>query len=128
MTMAPIPSKRRKLDHPDPTLGSTDLDRSLEDDEGSMEEEDAVSGTATTLKSANRRPPQGRNSNEGALYAGGTYKSSIFKLQVDEMLAEVQPSYENRMGWVDEALNRLHGVIGAIENREPLLVGTSRMI
>lgn len=119
------PPKRRKLDHPDTTFTSSSLRRSPRDDkEGdvqlSVEEQEASSRNAPKLP--NRRPAQAQNTDEGALYAGGMYKSSMFKLQVDEMLTEVRPYYEKRMGWVDTALHRLHSVIGAIEEREPLLV------
>ena len=57
-----------------------------------------------------------------ALYAGGLYKSSMFKLQVDEMLAEVQPNYEKRAGVIDDALRKLKGFIEGIEDREALSV------
>jgi U3 small nucleolar RNA-associated protein 22 len=128
--MAPLPSKRRQLDHPDLESGSTDLSRTLDDDEGNMQHsfQENESSAKNAPKQPNRRPTQAQNTNESALYAGGMYKSSMFKLQVDEMLAEAQSSYEKRMGWVDEALHRLHAVIGAIEECEPLPVGLPLMI
>jgi hypothetical protein len=57
-----------------------------------------------------------------AIYVGGSYKSSMFKLQVDEMLAEVQPNYEKRGPVIDEALRTLKGLIEGIEDREGLSV------
>jgi U3 small nucleolar RNA-associated protein 22 len=57
-----------------------------------------------------------------AIYSGGLYRSSIFKLQVDELLAEVQPNYEKRAGVIDDALRKLKSLIEGIENREVLSV------
>lgn len=128
--MATLPSKRRKLDHPDLTLGSSDLSKTTDNDEGStqLSYQEDENRSKNASKQPNQRPTQAQNANESALYAGGVYKSSMFKLQVDEMLTEVRPNSEKQMGWVDEALHRLHAVIGAIKEREFLLVGLPLMI
>jgi hypothetical protein len=49
--------------------------------------------------------------------------SSMFKLQVDEMLLALQPNYAKIVGPVDKALRRLKILIESIEDREPLTVG-----
>ena len=59
-------------------------------------------------------------SHDGQLLAGEMYKSSMFKLQLDELLAEVQPNYEKRMVPVENALRKLKAVIERIPDREPL--------
>lgn len=59
---------------------------------------------------------------DGSLYSGGSYKSNLFKLQVDELLAEVKPNYEKRLGFVDEELRKLKVLIESIEDRDPLSV------
>jgi U3 small nucleolar RNA-associated protein 22 len=69
------------------------------------------------------QPSHTPDADESALYAGGLYKSSMFKLQIDEMLAEVQPNYEKRLRGADEALHKLKSIIEAIEDRELLPVG-----
>ena len=69
-----------------------------------------------------RKLDHAQDDDNDAIYAGGLYKSSMFKLQVDEMLAEVQPNYEKRASVIDDALRRLKGLIEGIEDREALSV------
>lgn len=124
--MAPISSKRRKLDHSGVELGSESskiiMENTGERGQSSSDAEEDEIDSKITSKQPNRRPKQQQSTNESALYAGGMFKSSIFKLQIDEMLTEVQPNYQKRMAWVDDALHRLHAIIGTIEEREPLPV------
>ncbi|KAG0647352.1 U3 small nucleolar RNA-associated 22 [Hyphodiscus hymeniophilus] len=74
------------------------------------------------MVSSKRRKIDHHDDDNNAIYAGGLYKSSMFKLQVDEMLAEVQPNYEKRAGVIDEALRTLKGSIERIEDREGLSI------
>ncbi|TQS39252.1 hypothetical protein Golomagni_00227 [Golovinomyces magnicellulatus] len=53
---------------------------------------------------------------------GGEYGSRLFKLQVDELLAEVQLSYEKKFKGVDDTLKSLKIMIENIEPREPLSI------
>jgi U3 small nucleolar RNA-associated protein 22 len=115
--MGPFPTKRRKLDH-----GRTSPDGS-KSDSGSLREESA-------LKNSTEPPPPSKSSqtkrtqddDDSALYAGGLYKSSLFKLQVDELLREVQLKYEKRFNGVNDILHRLKGLIETIEERDYLSV------
>lgn len=118
--MAPLPSKRRKLAH---------LESELESGDGFIGEQNDISETSesddpSTPKRVSR-PTNKQKVDEGALYAGGLYKSSMFKLQIDELLAEVRPNYEKRSAGLDEALHRLNGLIEAIEARPTLPVRMS---
>ncbi|RDW73842.1 putative pre-rrna processing protein utp22 protein [Coleophoma crateriformis] len=99
--MAVNPSKRRKLDH------------EIQEDSSNEAESKQVSKT----KSARLT-----NHEDGALYSGGSYKSNLFKLQVDEMLAEVKPNYEKRLGFISDELHKLKGLIESIGDRDPLSV------
>ena len=123
--MGPSSSKRRKLGHQsddsDVANGENKSDESGTASQSSSDDE-SMPNTRTTSKHPFTRPNYVQNTNEGALYAGGMYKSSMFKLQVDEMLAEVKPNFEKQMGWVDDALHKLNTVIGAIEERDALPV------
>ena len=74
------------------------------------------------LISSKRRKLDHQDDDNDAIYAGGLYKSSMFKLQVDEMLAEVQPNYEKRAGVIDDALRKLKSLIEGIEDQEGLSV------
>lgn len=124
--MAPVSSKRRKLDHSTLELGSTSPKITVgnTEDSGQLspdgEEDEGVSRMAS--KQPHRRPKQQQTIDESALYAGGMFKSSMFKLQVDEMLTEIRPNYQKSMAWADDALHRLYTIIGTIEEREALPV------
>ncbi len=56
-------------------------------------------------------------------YVGSTSKSNIFRLQVEELLAEVGPGSTVRMETVDKALRKLKSIIEAVPDRPPLSVG-----
>ena len=114
--MGPSPTKRRKLEH-----GDSFPDRS--DSEGNSPREQVVANTLeppTSLKQT--RMTRVQDDDDAALYAGGLYKSSLFKLQVDELLREVKPDYEKRFSGVKEVLHKLKGVIESIEERDALSV------
>jgi hypothetical protein len=74
------------------------------------------------MSTKRRKIDHAQDDENDALYAGGLYKSSMFKLQVDEMLAEVQPNYEKRAAVIDDALRKLKGLVEDIEDREALSV------
>jgi len=113
--MSSLPAKRRKLDHT-----STSLDDS--------ESESNEPQSAPNISKEAPAPPRPRhtkrthNDDDAALYAGGIYKSSLFKLQVDELLREVAPNYAKRFCGLTEALRKLKGLIEGIEERDALSV------
>jgi U3 small nucleolar RNA-associated protein 22 len=115
--MGPCPTKRRKLEH-----GESFPDGS--DSEGNSPREQAVGNTSeeppAPLKQT--RTKRAQDDDDAALYAGGLYKSSFFKLQVDELLREVKPNYEKRFSGVKEVLHKLKGLIESIEERDALSV------
>jgi len=53
------------------------------------------------------------------------YKSNVFRMETDELLAEVKVDYKKRMGSVEKALHRLKRIIDSIPAKEPAMV--SRM-
>ncbi|SLM40170.1 Nrap protein [Lasallia pustulata] len=57
---------------------------------------------------------------EGA--ASTTHDSTMFKLQMDELLAEMRPDYERRLKKVEKALHKLKGILEHIPERDPLPV------
>ena len=63
-----------------------------------------------------------KSSSAAAPFAGDAYNSSLFKLQVEEMLVEVKPNYAKRLGPVGNALRKLKTLIEAIPDREELPV------
>jgi hypothetical protein len=120
-TMSPQSPKRRKLDHEYDEAASAS-----ENGGGSSEESDDSASEsahdATTINQKRPRPSQTQHTDESALYSGGLYKSSMFKLQVDQMLSEVRPNYEKRLGGVDQALHKLNSLIDGIEGQDFLPV------
>ncbi|KAI9717419.1 MAG: hypothetical protein M1812_004771 [Candelaria pacifica] len=55
-------------------------------------------------------------------YNGGTFKSNMFRLQVDELLAEVRPDSIARVDAIEEALRKIKGFIEAAPDRCPMNV------
>ncbi len=110
--MSPFPAKRRKLD------------RSATTPDDSETEQRPTSNASREVAV----PPKPTNTtrvleaDDAALYAGGLYKSSLFKLQVDELLREVVPNYEKRFDGLTAALHRLKGLIEGTEERGALSV------
>ena len=64
-----------------------------------------------------------RSSSASAPFAGDAYHSSLFQLQVEEMLVEVKPNYAKRLGAAGNALRRLKTIIEAIPDRDQTPVG-----
>ncbi|KUJ10623.1 pre-rRNA processing protein-like protein Utp22 [Mollisia scopiformis] len=119
--MTQLPSKRRKLGHtPSAELTQEDESENVYDAQSAEESADEVA--IPQSKQAALRPKHSQAIDDAALYAGGSYKSSLFKLQVDELLAEVQPNYEKRLTGVNEALRKLKTFIEEVEDCDPVSV------
>ncbi|KAF7943256.1 hypothetical protein EAE96_011186 [Botrytis aclada] len=124
--MAPLTTKRRKLEHTSddeapqpqkPKIDNVDAEDAAADEASSSDDADAIQSKPKHAPAKRRHDDQG-----AALYSGGLYKSSIFKLQVDELLNEVRPNYEKRAAGIKSALNQLKNAIEGIEDHEPLLI------
>lgn len=117
-----LSSKRRKLDH-DSSPSNIDQEISSGSEQSEdLSEESADDAELTHSKQTPLRAKHTQGVDDAALYAGGSYKSSFFKLQVDELLAEVQPNYEKRLSGVNEALRRLKTLLEGIEDCNPVTV------
>ncbi|KAF2481887.1 Nrap protein [Neohortaea acidophila] len=79
--------------------------------------------TGATQKSLSRsaRPSQS-GASENSAYNSGTFKSNTFKIQVDELLAQIRPRHGARESAAENALHRLKGIIEAIPAGAPLSV------
>ena len=77
------------------------------------------------LKGLQARPSNrvasGPGSQNGA-YAKGTFKSSLFKLQVDELLDQIQPKQGKREKEAEAALHKIKQTIDQMPGKEPLPV------
>ncbi|KAK0101481.1 hypothetical protein ONS95_006651 [Cadophora gregata] len=116
--MIPLSTKRRKLDN----------GRSVSPSESATKENEQPLNQHSKLNipqtqaQPQLRPKRTADDDEAAIYTGGLFKTSLFKLQVDELLAEVQPNYEKRLKGVDDLLRRLKGLIESIEDRDAVSV------
>lgn len=118
-----------------------DLDNLNQDEEGASDEdedEDAEeeldgggeaagskarksNGQAAKPKVASSRPGRGDAATaSGGAYTGGTFKSNMFKLQVDEMLNHIRPKHGKREALAEATLHKLRNAIEQIPAREPL--------
>jgi U3 small nucleolar RNA-associated protein 22 len=116
-------------DMDDANLGVDDLDE--EDDEESEEEEEVQEKTKK-----NKPKPKSNKSQASSLeassaaYTGGTFKSNMFKLQVDQMLSNLRPRQGKREATAADALHKIKKQIDTIPNRDalPLLQAERDMI
>ncbi|KAF7883855.1 hypothetical protein EAF00_011167 [Botryotinia globosa] len=124
--MAPLTTKRRKLEHTSddeapqpqkPKVDNVDMENASVDEASSSDDADAIQSKPKHAPAKRRHDDQ-----DAALYSGGLYKSSMFKLQVDELLNEVRPNYEKRAAGIKSALHQLKNAIEGIEDHEPLLI------
>ncbi|KAG9249157.1 pre-rRNA processing protein-like protein Utp22 [Calycina marina] len=105
--MTPLSPKRRKLE----------CDSYVSVKDQATMEKDAPEGKLAQPKASSTQ-----TTDENALYAAGQYKSSIFKLQVDELLAELRPNYGKRTASINQSLHKLNSLIEGIQDRAALPV------
>ncbi len=110
--MTPETSKRRKLEDGE----TAEVADAAKNDSATASTETTTASAQTTAVAGMKR---NREQSASAPYSGESYKSSLFKLQVDEMLSEVKPDYTKRFAPVDNALRKLKTFIEAIPGREP---------
>jgi U3 small nucleolar RNA-associated protein 22 len=150
--MAPPAVKRRKLEQDDDeSEGSfadfgadapsdddsaaesdVDMEASL-DDEAVSDSDDEQEKEAATKASANTAaaPPKptatkrpAASLQDGA-YTAETFKSNMFKLQVDELLEQVKPKHGTKAATADNAMRTLKTIIEQIPARDALSVRTT---
>lgn len=102
-----------------------------EDEEESYEAEESVQETkkqATTAKatSAPKPPKRTAPSLQDGVYTADSFKSNIFKLQVDELLEQVKLKYGKKEAPAENAMRTLKTIIEQIPSRGPLPVSHDR--
>jgi U3 small nucleolar RNA-associated protein 22 len=113
--MSPLPAKRRKLKHDSTSIDESQSEANEQHSPLRVWNEILASPKPTNATRAN-------DDGDAALSAGWNYKSSMFKLQVDELLREVVPNYEKRFSGVTETLHKLKRLIEGIAEREAVSV------
>jgi U3 small nucleolar RNA-associated protein 22 len=110
----------------------------VEDDEDVNEEEDAEEGdefevaedvhpsrkqtTAGKATSGSKPPKRPALSMQDGIYTAETFKSNMFKLQVDELLDQVRLKYGKKEAPAENAMRTLKTIIEQIPDRDPLPV------
>lgn len=134
--MAPHAVKKRKLDDHLHGRDETDarfskLEKSRVATDRSSPTEDAPESEATEdddavglwqKKSSDGHIKKQPHAEQARLSLTSSYNSSIFNLQLDELLTEVQPNYEKRMPPVDAALRKLKAILERVPQRSELSV------
>lgn len=102
-------AKRRKIS-PSPEDGHLDAN-GTNDQVTSKNTKNGSSVTTSTVK-------RGRNDRTAELaLASGFYKSSFFKLQMDELLAELRPNYDKQVSKIQGTLHKLKETIERLPDR-----------
>ncbi|KAL1962806.1 hypothetical protein VTN77DRAFT_9175 [Rasamsonia byssochlamydoides] len=130
--MIPHTAKRRKL-NPTETDNAAQVENSLPDarlrtgnsnSAESTDENEIVQGTQT--KSSDKSLPRNSeskrvNTDRSAEFAraNGLSKSSLFKLQTDELLTELRPDYDKLVSQVHNILGKIKDTICRIPDRPP---------
>jgi U3 small nucleolar RNA-associated protein 22 len=118
----------------DPMNGFEDLDEEdmgLEEDHEESEKEDGgkgedrtVSTLATKATNAQKPPKRSAPSLQDGAYTSESFRSNIFKLQVEELLEQVKLSYGRKEAPAENAMRTLKSIIEQIPNRDALPVCT----
>lgn len=123
--MAPSAHKKRKLSPlPDAVIearsNNDDLSASSLDGESEPSNKKAAQDQSHPTKY-----PRGQVQKRHVPLLSGTYASSMFLLQLDELLSKVRLDYERRMVTAENALRKLKGIIERIPDREAVSVRSS---
>lgn len=106
-------------------------DEVMSDDEDAEEsvaqkgKRSAPAASATPAPKTQKRPAA--NLQDGA-YTSESFKSNLFKLQVDELLDQVKPKYGKKEAPAENAMRTLKTILEQIPSRDALPVGSSSSI
>jgi U3 small nucleolar RNA-associated protein 22 len=78
--MAPLSPRRKKLGHDSAVAIPATVDGGVED--GDAAESSSEESTTNDAPVTKQKPSRSQGADDSALYSGGVYKSSMFKLQV----------------------------------------------
>ena len=103
-----------------------DLDDGADGSEFEAEEEEEkpartanpkLGKSQTTPKAAHARNGQTPASTNTAAYAGATFKSNMFKLQVDALLGQIRPKSGKKEAAAEAALHKIKDIIESIDRK-----------
>lgn len=126
--MAPHALKRRRLGEPPTHEGHFDAAAFLDHQDPTNGDLDNGGGIASTATNTAGAVENVGFSGDGEGAAGNIYNPNMFKLQVDELLAEMRPDYERKLKKIEKALHKLKVILERIPEHEPLPVGLKSKI
>ena len=129
------------LDHSDAEMDSAEElqdndDEDMSEEEGNdFEEEEDVhesrkqttAGKATSASKPSKPPKRPAPSLQDGVYTAESFKSNMFKLQLDELLDQVKLKYGKKEAPAENAMRTLKTIIEQIPSREPLPVCEERI-
>jgi U3 small nucleolar RNA-associated protein 22 len=106
--------------------GDDDEDDADDDfeEQGAVHESRKQTAAGQTV-SAKNPPKRPASSLQDGVYTAETFKSNMFKLQVDELLEQVKPKYGKKEAPAENAMRTLKTIIEQIPRRDPLPVRVS---
>lgn len=99
-------------------IGSDDERSASDIDEASTKPSPALSKPGPTPTDASARKRIG----DGQTFTSGSFKSNVFKLQVDELLDQIRLRHSKREAAAEDALHKVKSTIDHIPSRPPLPV------
>lgn len=94
-----------------------------EDDEDDVAQEEGSKPVPAVKASTQSKPPKRPAASlQDGVYTSESFKSNLFKLQVDELLAQVKLKYGKKEAAAENAMRTLKTLIEQIPSREPLAV------
>ncbi|SMY28658.1 unnamed protein product [Zymoseptoria tritici ST99CH_1A5] len=127
--MAQPVSKRRKTEHVSSDEGEdTASFASFGEDSGGDQSEDETTTSKSKQPTKVAKPAASRKSTTSttqaaaSAYTSGTFKSNVFKLQLDELLGQTRPKHGKKEKLAETALRQLKQTIEQIPPRGPFTV------
>lgn len=132
--MAPHYSKKRKTEAPKDDASDNGGVRLRESSPASSAESSGAesdTGPAASKRDQPQRKKQKKKHQNGLAATASAqsqlaemyeYKSNVFRMETEELLAETRVNYEKRLGPVQKALHKLKSIIDSIPERAGILV------
>ncbi|KAH7378732.1 pre-rRNA processing protein Utp22 [Pyrenochaeta sp. MPI-SDFR-AT-0127] len=89
-----------------------------DNDKSAQETKQPTSGTKASH--GQKQPKRSVATLQDGVYTAETFKSNLFKLQVDELLEQVKPKYGKKEAPAENAMRTLKSIIEQIPSRDPL--------
>jgi U3 small nucleolar RNA-associated protein 22 len=93
-----------------------------EDAEESMAQKSKQPQLSATVTPAQKAPKRPAATLQDGAYTSESFKSNMFKLQVDELLEQVKPKYGKKEAPAENAMRTLKTIIESISSRDALPV------